>query len=106
VFSTTIVAMFVAAAATPMLPRWTAVTPSWFHFQLPAAVTVAEPSLSPALADDATSAGQPTDAVTDFNSPNRSHRLAFSLNLVRRRGDAADAICHQFARAVPVTKVV
>jgi hypothetical protein len=28
VFSTTIVAMFVAAAATPMLPRWTAVTPS------------------------------------------------------------------------------
>ena len=36
VFSTTIVAMFVAAAATPMLPRWTAVTPLWFQFQRPA----------------------------------------------------------------------
>jgi len=35
VFSTTIVAMFVAAAAAPMLPRWTAVTPLWFHFQHP-----------------------------------------------------------------------
>ena len=36
VFSTTIVAMFVASAATPMLPRWTAVTPLWFRFQRPA----------------------------------------------------------------------
>ena len=36
VFSTTIVAMFVAAAATPVLPRWTAVTPLWFPFQRPA----------------------------------------------------------------------
>ena len=53
VFSTTIVAMFVAAAATPMLPRWTAVTPSWFRLQFPRPVTVAEPSLTPALADDA-----------------------------------------------------
>jgi bla regulator protein BlaR1 len=52
VFSTTIVAMFAAAAATPMLPRWTAVMPPWFHFQRPAAV--AEPSLSSPVVGDAT----------------------------------------------------
>ena len=54
VFSTTIVAMFVAAAATPVLPRWTAVTPLWFHFQRPAPAAVAEPSLSSPMVDDAT----------------------------------------------------
>jgi bla regulator protein BlaR1 len=54
VFSTTIVAMFAAAAATPMLPRWTAVTPLWFHFQRPAPAAVAEPSLSSPMVDDAT----------------------------------------------------
>ncbi len=53
VFSTTIVAMFVAAAATPMLPRWTAVTPLWFHFQRPASAAVAGPSLSSPMAGDA-----------------------------------------------------
>ena len=57
VFSTTIVAMFVAAAASPMLPRWTAVTPGWLHFPL-AAPGVSRPgtgpSLTPALSDDAT----------------------------------------------------
>ena len=53
VFSTTIVAMFVAAAATPMLPRWTAVTPLWFHFQRPAPAAVAESSLSSPMVDDA-----------------------------------------------------
>ena len=54
VFSTTIVAMFVAAAATPMLPRWTAVTPLWFQFQRPAPAVVAESSLSSPMVDDAT----------------------------------------------------
>ena len=54
VFSTTIVAMFVAAAATPMLPRWTAVTPLWLHFQRPASAAVAGASLSSPTADDAT----------------------------------------------------
>jgi bla regulator protein blaR1 len=54
VFSTTIVAMFVAAAATPMLPRWTAVAPLWFHFQHPAPAAVAGPSLSSPMVDDAT----------------------------------------------------
>lgn len=53
VFSTTIVAMFVAAAATPMLPRWTAVTPLWFHLQRPAPAAVAEPSVTRAIAGDA-----------------------------------------------------
>ena len=53
VFSTTIVAMFVAAAATPMLPRWTAVMPLWF-FQRPAPAAVAESSLSSPMVDDAT----------------------------------------------------
>ena len=53
VFSTTIVAMFVAAAATPMLPRWTAVTPLWFPFQHPAPAPVSEPSLNSPLLDDA-----------------------------------------------------
>jgi len=53
VFSTTIVAMFVAAAATPVLPRWTAVTPLWFHFR-PAPAAVAESSLSSPMVDDAT----------------------------------------------------
>src|SRR5271157_364466 len=52
VFSTTIVGMFVAALATPVLPRWTAVTPLWFPFQRPAAV--AEPSQSFPMADDVT----------------------------------------------------
>jgi bla regulator protein BlaR1 len=54
VFSTTIVAIFVAAAATPMLPRWTAVTPLWFHFQRSAPAAVAESSLSSPMVDDAT----------------------------------------------------
>jgi uncharacterized protein (TIGR03435 family) len=53
VFSTTVVAMFVAAALTPMLPRWTAVTPLWFHFQRPAPAAVAESSLSSPMVDDA-----------------------------------------------------
>jgi uncharacterized protein (TIGR03435 family) len=53
VFSATIVAMFVAAAATPMLPRWTAATPLWFHFQRPASAAVAGPSLSSLIAGDA-----------------------------------------------------
>ena len=53
VFSTTIVAMFVAAAATPMLPRWTAVTPLWFQFQRPTPAVVAESSLSSPMVHDA-----------------------------------------------------
>jgi len=41
VFSTTIVAMLVAAAATPVLPRWAAVRPPWVRFQQPASAAVA-----------------------------------------------------------------
>src|SRR5450755_1916144 len=54
VFSTTIVAMFVAAAATPVLPRWTAVTPRWFHFQRPAPAVVTGTALSSSTVGDAT----------------------------------------------------
>ncbi len=53
VFSTTIVAMFVAAAVTPVLPRLTAVTPRWLDFQRPASVAAAGSSLSSPLVDDA-----------------------------------------------------
>lgn len=69
VFSATIVAMFVAAAATPMLPRWTAVTPLWFHFQRPAAV--AEPLLGLPLAADAT---EPTAPVSRPMPPQTASR--------------------------------
>ena len=51
VLSTAVVAMFVAAAALPVLPRWTAVTPLWL-FQRPAALTVPQQSPSLATADD------------------------------------------------------
>jgi uncharacterized protein (TIGR03435 family) len=54
VFSTTIVAMFVAAAATPMLPRWTAATPIWFHFRHLAPAPAASSSPSSPMVDDAT----------------------------------------------------
>jgi uncharacterized protein (TIGR03435 family) len=52
VLSTAVVAMFVAAAALPLLPRWTAVTPLWFQLQRPAAQAVPQQSPSPALIDD------------------------------------------------------
>ena len=47
VFSTTIIAMFVAAAATPILPRWTAVSPLSFHLQRPASAAVGRSLSSP-----------------------------------------------------------
>jgi uncharacterized protein (TIGR03435 family) len=53
VLSTTIVAMFVAAAASPVLPHWTAATPSWFQFQRPASGALAVPSLSSPPSGDA-----------------------------------------------------
>jgi uncharacterized protein (TIGR03435 family) len=52
VLSTAVVAMFVAAAAFPLLPRWTAVTPLWFQVQRPAAQVVSQQSLRPATIDD------------------------------------------------------
>ena len=71
VFSTTIVAMFVAAAATPMLPRWTAVTPLWFHFQRPAAAAVAESSLSSPMVDDGTELTAPVSRPMPPQTPSR-----------------------------------
>jgi bla regulator protein blaR1 len=63
VFSTTIVAMFVAAAATPLLPRWTAVTPLWFHLR-PAPAAVAESSLSLPMADKTAPPSRPMPPQT------------------------------------------
>ena len=84
VFSTTIVAMFVAAATTPMLPRWTAVTPPWFHFQLPTPVAVAGPSLSPAPADGATELTAPVNRpMPPQTSPRRSGLTAWLICLTR-----------------------
>jgi len=71
VFSTTLVAMFVAAAATPMLPRWTAVTPLWFHFRVPTPAVVAEPSLGSPMIDDAK---EPTAPVRRPMPPQTSSR--------------------------------
>jgi hypothetical protein len=89
VFSTTIVAMFVAAAATPMLPRWTAVTPLWFHFQRPAPAAVAEPSLSSPMVDDATeltaSVSRPMPPQT---SPHRIDLNAWLISLIWFAGAA------------------
>jgi uncharacterized protein (TIGR03435 family) len=53
IFSATIVAMFVAAAAAPVLPRWTAVTPSWFDFHGAGSSIIAGPSLSSPTPGDA-----------------------------------------------------
>jgi bla regulator protein blaR1 len=71
VFSATIVAMFVAAATTPVLPRWTAVTPPWFHFQLPAAVAAAEPALNPALPDETMEITSPITRPMPAQRPTR-----------------------------------
>jgi uncharacterized protein (TIGR03435 family) len=70
VLSATIVAMFAAAAATPVLPRWIAVAPGWF--QRPAAVAWSSPN-SP-TADDATPEGR------------RQDRLPHLLSQVSSRG--------------------
>src|ERR1700723_373957 len=52
VLSTAVVAMFVAAAAFPLLPRWRAVTPLWFQLQRPVAQAVSEQASGPAIIDD------------------------------------------------------
>src|SRR5439155_5151446 len=78
VFSTTIVAMFVAAAATPLLPRWTAVTPPWFHFQSPAPAAVAELSLP--MVDEATVLTAPVGRP--MPSQTSSQRIAFNAWLI------------------------
>ena len=53
VLSAAVVTMFVAAAALPMLPRWTAAIPLWFQVQRSAAKAVSEPASGPAVIDDA-----------------------------------------------------
>ena len=46
VLSTAIVALFVAAVASPALPRWTAVTPAWLRIPVPPAPIASEPTLA------------------------------------------------------------
>jgi uncharacterized protein (TIGR03435 family) len=75
VFSTTIVAMFVAAAATPMLPRWTAVTPLWFQFQRPTPTVVAESSLSSPMVHDA------AERTTPVSRPMQPQTLSLLIDL-------------------------
>lgn len=52
VLSTAVIAMFVAAAAVPVLPRWTAVIPLWFQAQRPPAQAVTERASTPEIIDD------------------------------------------------------
>ncbi len=80
VFSTTIVAMFVAAAVTPVLPRLTAVTPRWLDFQRPAPAAVAGSSLSSSMVDDA---ARLTAAVSRPATPQTlSRRIDFTSWLI------------------------
>jgi uncharacterized protein (TIGR03435 family) len=53
VFSTAIVAMFLAAAAAPVLPRWTAAMPPRFRFERPASAAVGGSSPGTPVAGDA-----------------------------------------------------
>ena len=87
VFSTTIVAMFVAAAATPMLPSWTAVTPSWFHFQLYAQVAGAGSSSS--MYDGATELTAPVSRpMPPQTSTRRPDLIAWLIPLIWFAGAA------------------
>jgi uncharacterized protein (TIGR03435 family) len=53
VLSAAVVTMLVAAAALPMLPRWTAAIPLWFQVQRSAGKAVSEQASGPAVIDDA-----------------------------------------------------
>ena len=79
VLSTTIIAMFVAAAATPLLPRWTAVTPLWLRLQHPAPAPVPAPSITPAMAVDVTALNAPARSSMP---PQRSRRFDLKTWLI------------------------
>src|SRR5437763_16379315 len=87
VFSTTIVAMFVAAAATPVLPRWRAVAPLWLHFERP--TPAAGTSLSRATIDDATELTAPVSPrVPPQDSSRRIDFNAWLIPLIWFAGTA------------------
>jgi bla regulator protein blaR1 len=88
VFSITIVAMFFAAAATPVLPRWTAVTPRWLDFQRPA--LAAGSSLSSRMVDDPTELTVPVSGATAPQTLSRPIDLtAWLIPLIWFAGAAA-----------------
>ena len=78
VFSTTIIAMFVAAAATPVLPRWTAVAPLWLRAHRDASSVVDRPSLSPA--GDAPEVAAPVSVPAPLQ--NSSRRIGLDTWLI------------------------
>lgn len=112
IFSTTIVAMFVAAAATPMLPRWTAATPLWFHFQRPASAAAAGPWLSSPTPGDAPELTAPVSQLMPLRTSFRRSdldtwlipliwlagaatlltRFAINLRELHRLREASDAV--------------
>jgi bla regulator protein blaR1 len=71
VFSATIVGMFVAALATPVLPRWTAVTPLWFPFQSDTNAAGAKTPQSSPMINDVTELTAP---VSQASPPQTSSR--------------------------------
>jgi uncharacterized protein (TIGR03435 family) len=74
VLSTAVVAMFVAAAALPGLPRWTAVTPVWFQLQRPAAQAVPERASGPAIIDN-------SDPTAPDTQPLAAHSVVRRIDL-------------------------
>ena len=74
VLSTTVIAMFVAAAAVPVLPRWTAVMPLWFQAQRPPTQAVTERASTLEITDESEHtfdtqlpAAKPTDHRIDLS---------------------------------------
>ena len=89
VFSTTIVAMFAAAAVAPALPRWTAVTPLWFHSHraLPPAVAGRSPA-SPTAGDTAAVAAPASARVQLQTSSRRIDLETWLVPLIWLAGSA------------------
>jgi uncharacterized protein (TIGR03435 family) len=74
VLSTAVVAMFVAAAALPLLPRWTAVTPVWFQLQRAAAQAVPQRASGPAIIDN-------SDPTTPDSQPLAAQAVSRRIDL-------------------------
>jgi uncharacterized protein (TIGR03435 family) len=82
--SISVVAMFVAAAVAPALPRWTAAAPAWFRLPQPASPAIFERSVGPSMLDHGTGPlPQNRPAVTNLPSPqSRREVLAGMVNRV------------------------
>ena len=80
VLSTAVVAMFAAAAAFPLLPRLTAVTPHWFQLRRPAAQAVFQRPASPAMIDDGAGLTSPDTRPAPAQAGSRRIDLGAWLN--------------------------